>query len=42
MNESNLTRRNVLAAVAAMPLASIVTASEDIQSTHPKDINMTS
>jgi hypothetical protein len=42
MNESNLTRRTLLAAAAAIPLASIAAASEDIQSAHPKDINMTS
>jgi hypothetical protein len=42
MNESNLTRRTLLAAAAAIPLASIAAASEDLQSAHPKDINMTS
>jgi hypothetical protein len=43
MNESNLTRRTLLAAAAAaIPVASIAAASEDIQSAHPKDINMTS
>ena len=42
MDESNLTRRTLLAAAVAIPLASIAAASEDIQSAHPKDINMTS
>jgi len=42
MNESNLTRRTLLAAAAATPLASFAPASEDVQSTLPKDINMTS
>jgi hypothetical protein len=41
MNESNLTRRTLFAAAAAIPLASAA-ASENIQSAHPEDINMTS
>ena len=42
MNESNLTRRTLLAAAAAIPLANLAAANENIQSAHPKDINMTS
>jgi hypothetical protein len=42
MNESNLTRRTLLAAAAAIPLASLAAANENIQSAHPKDINMPS
>ena len=42
MNESNLTRRTLLAAAAAIPLASLSAETENIQSAHPKDINMTS
>jgi hypothetical protein len=42
MKESNPTRRTVLAAAAAIPLASVAAASEELQSSHPKDANMTS
>jgi hypothetical protein len=42
MNQSNLTRRTLLAAASVIPIAGFAAASEDNQSTHPKDTNMTS
>jgi hypothetical protein len=42
MNQSNLTRRTLLAAASVISIAGFAAASEDNQSTHPKDTNMTS
>jgi hypothetical protein len=42
MNKFALTRRTLLALAATTPVASIATASEGIQFTHPRGIDMTS